>query len=366
MNRRPSQTPRRSDINTGRFRTTSPEAFLDRVPGDARRGAPLARGFLFLLLALVLFNLLVNRMVVVREVEVRVFGLDPALDGYTILQLSDLKGARFGPGQSRLAHALQGKDYDVVVCTGDMVSPLGNAQPFYELLERLDEASSADIYYIPGDTDPVPVSMDHASSGSPYAPWVLGATQRGARLLSSPVRLAEGNPSIWLTAASELTLDLAAQQTRFAEMKSQAEAQGDAAESDLAAYQLARITGMQQARKEMAPSDLCIALTHVPPADEYVARLRSPSGAPLTLLLAGHWLGGLSRLPLLGPLFVPDGRLDRYGLFPGDYGRLRLVGTTKVYDSPGLGRREERYPPFFFRTFNPPSVTLLRLRVSSF
>lgn len=102
--------------------------------------------------------------------------MDSALEGYTLLHISDLKGASYGANQSRIRFALQKEDFDAVVLTGDMVSSRGNAQPLYTLIEMLHELKpGVPIYMIPGDKDPLPASMSYAASGSPFAPWVLGA-----------------------------------------------------------------------------------------------------------------------------------------------------------------------------------------------
>ena len=76
---------------------------------------------------------------------------------------------------------------------------------------------------------------------------------------------------------------------------------------------------------------------------------------------------GLMRLPLAGPIFIPSETLPLYGLFPGDsmHSGLNRSGRTAVYISPGLGSSDESYPPFFFRLFNPPTVTLITLTPSS-
>ena len=85
------------------------------------------------------------------------------------------------------------------------------------------------------------------------------------------------------------------------------------------------------------------------------------------LLLCGHYLGGLMRLPWIGAIFIPSQTLPLYGLFPGEqmYTALSREGSTWVYTSTGLGGSDPLYPAFFFRLFNPPSVTLLTLTTSS-
>ena len=100
MNRAPARRPPR-DVRSRHYRTTAAEAF---DPNPARRRRSPARTAVrfaaLLLLAVLLGNLAVNRFVFVREISVPVAGMPLALDGYTLLQISDLKGASFGAGQA--------------------------------------------------------------------------------------------------------------------------------------------------------------------------------------------------------------------------------------------------------------------------
>ena len=370
MNRRPSKSRNSSSFSdgvNGRFRTTDPEAFLAVRPRRRPFFSRLLRALLAFLVLVLAGNALSNRFVRLLRVTVPVTGLSAELDGYTILHLSDLKGAAFGPGQDGIARLLQGQKIDCAVLSGDMVSDRGNAQPLYDLLEAVRRAApEAPVYFIAGDADPAPLSMEHASGGSPFAPWVLGCRQRGARLLASPVSLREGDQGLWLVASSELSLDLDGQQGRLEQIWLSAKAKGDRNEIELAEYNLGRLNGMRDARRGMKAGDICIAVTHVPPGEPFRSSLRAPSGSPVSLLLAGHYLGGLLRLPFLGPVFLPSASLPLYGLFPGaEASGLAKSGQTQVYVSPGLGAYDAHYPPFFRRLFNPPAISLLTLVPSS-
>ena len=106
--------------------------------------------------------------------------------------------------------------------------------------------------------------------------------------------------------------------------------------------------------------DAIISLMHAPPTQDDLLE-------QIDLILCGHNLGGLMRLPLIGPIFMPSSSLPRYGLFPGplfQYG-LSRQGRTRICTNTGLGSSGDDYPPFFFRLFNPPTVTLITLSPSS-
>ncbi len=365
MNRRPTKSRSGYDAfsprDASRFTAASPDTHFF----ETRRKRSIARRLLtlaaLLLLAALGANLIADRFVFLARVEVPVTGMGEALDGFTILHLSDLKGAMFGSGQSRLRMALQDAAFDAVALTGDMLSLRGNAEPLYALLDALHEiAPAAPVYFIAGDEDPVPASMDYATSGSPFAPWVLGARQRGGQMLSAPVRLQRGDAVLWLLTPSQLSLDLDTLQRQYELQYLEAQAGGDENAIELASYNLSWLEQTRQARKEIRVGDAVVALTHTPPSAQELSSL-------VDAVLCGHHLGGVARLPLLGALFIPSMALPRYGLLPGEgaYYGLSRVGAAQVYVSPGLGTRDARYPAFFFRLFNPPTATLVTLAASA-
>ena len=372
MNRRPSKSRSGYDAfspeHTSHFTASAPD---HRFFEPRRRSRPGRRILLLIVLSLVLIlvpNFVVNRFVHVSRVSVPIRGLTEAFEGYTILHVSDLKGALFGSDQRLVRFALRDASFDAVVMTGDMVSSRGNAQPLYALIEVLRELNpDAPIYFIAGDDDPEPVSMDYAPGGSPFAPWVLGARQRGAQLLSAPVGIEQEGQTLWLTTSNQLSLDIDAMQGQFELRYLNAQAGGDENEIELAAYNLGWLEQTRIARAAMRDTDAIIAVTHVPPYDEEILRSSGTPYERVGLVLCGHDLGGLIRLPVAGPVFVPSQSLPRYGLFPGanTVSGLRRAERTWVYTSPGLGSGDAHYPSLFFRLFNPPTVTLLSLTPSS-
>lgn len=373
MNRRPNQSRSGYDAFSAehtmrlRMRVSDADFFIPR------KKTPLAHRLLFALAAaLALFfavNVLCNQFVFVRRVSVPVRGLSEAFDGYTILHITDLKGERFGPEQAFFHLAIGDEEFDLVLITGDMLSPMGNARPFQELLERIEQMNTgAPVYYIVGDSDPLPVSMSYAGGGSPFAPWVLEAGQHGAQMLSSPVSIKRDGQTIWLTTRAQLSLDLAAMQSEYERQYLAALASGDENAIEMTAYQLGTLEGMRSARKQMTAEDVYIALTHTLPGSGDADAMR-PSAIPraVDLMLGGHYLGGLVRLPAVGPLFVPSSTHSNYGILPGKdgYSGLTRSGSTWLYASSGLGSQDAMYPGWFFRLLNPPSVTLITLTPSA-
>lgn len=370
MNRRPHQSRSSYDAfsarHTARFTASTPDANFF----EPRKKTPLRRRMLLLSLAALLLtlagNFLANQFVRLQRVTVPIRGLPASFDGYTLLHISDLKGESFGGDQRLLSFALGRAEYDAVVITGDMISSHGNAQPFYALLDALRAHNAGvPIYFISGDNDPTPTSSAYFSGGSPFAPWVLGAQQRGAQLLSSPQPITRGDHTIWLTTGSQLSLDIETMQRQFEQQYLRARDSSDENEIELATYNLKWLEETRAAREAMQDSDTYIALAHAPLTGEELTH--NVLLSRIHLVLCGHYLGGMLRLPVLGPLFVPSANLAHYGLLPGDalVSGLRREGRAYVYTSPGLGSSGADYPSFFFRLFNPPTVSLLTLTPSA-
>ena len=371
MNRRPTSSRSGYDSfspqHTQRFTASSPDTHFF----ESRKKKPLARRLLrlaaLLLLVVLAVNVVLNRFVRVVRVEVPVRGLTEAFDGYTILHISDLKGALFGGDQSLIRFALGDASFDAVALTGDMVSSRGNAEPLYALIQLLHEMRpDAPIYFIAGDDDPTPLSMDYAPGGSPIAPWVLGARQRGATLLSAPQSVQRGGQRLWFCTSSQLSLDIDTMQGSYELQYLDALRSGDENAVELAKFNLQSLEQTRTARALMQEGDAYVTLTHVPPSAQELASAGGIASR-VNLVLCGHYLGGLVRLPVLGPVFIPSMSLDNYGLFPGEgmFTELSYVGRTAVSASTGLGSEDTHYPPFFFRLFNQPSVTRIRLTASA-
>jgi len=373
MNRRPNQSRTGYDSFSPRhaahFTASTPaHDFFD--PRKKRSfSARLALLILFSLLAILAINFAVNRFVHINTLSVPIRNLPSDFDGYTILHISDLKGASFGSNQQLLSFALGDQKYDAVALTGDMLSKKDNAQPFYALIDALKaHQPEAPIYFIAGDNDPDPASSKHFTGGSPFAPWVLGAQQRGARLLSSPQAIMRGESTLWLTNAGNMNIDIDTMQGQFELQYLRALRGKDENEIELATYNLKWLEETRTARKVIQPEDIIVTLTHVPPTQQEISGFGS-SGlwGQIDLMLCGHYLGGLIRLPLLGPLFIPSAVLPRYGVLPGSdaFCGMRRISGTSLHISSGLGSANDDYPRFFFRLFNPPTVTLLTLTPST-
>ena len=86
-----------------------------------------------LLAALWVGNLTVSRRVILKDLRLTVLNLPPDLEEYSILHISDLRGARYGKAQKAVAAALGSTRYSCVVMTGDMLGEDGELEPLLEL-----------------------------------------------------------------------------------------------------------------------------------------------------------------------------------------------------------------------------------------
>jgi len=316
----------------------------------AKRRAHPFRWLLWIVLGIVGFcsihTAVDNGRIVVKTQKVWVANLPKALEGFTVLHISDLNAKRFGPNQKQLAGMLKGKKYNAVCLTGDMVGKKGDTAPFYELLSALDTARP--VFFIAGDSDPAPVGERPQGYYTVLADWVAGANTRGATFLGAPASVTVGGSTVWFTDATQLALDL-----------DTAAAAYSASGTPVNAYWAEVIQKTKEARARMQDADLHITLSHLPLMPDLVLRMQSMGGASdsflrtVDLILAGGTAGGQWRVPLIGPVWAN-------GWFPEDRFTqgFRQAGGLPEYISGGLHVSSQSPLPGF-RLFNTPEMTLI-------
>lgn len=318
-----------------------------------------------------------NSNLVVTEQIVTVVGLPDDLEGYRIVVLSDMNGKRFGDEQSLLLRTLNGIKYDAIFCVGDMVGKSGNAEPFWEFIEGLRDPGK--VYFICGDSDPGPYikgarSTEGILSQLVLEDWILGATERGAHYVDAPVCIPVKSANLWVSPATMLNLETV---TTLEAWQDQTDQEVDGVRSGitddyttlpLTTYRMKLAQALYDAQREMNVADIQIALAHEPPADAfiYTSEDHDPTSERFLpspeLIVAGHYCGGVWRVPGLGAFYVPDSTMDRGGWFPDqqDVAGLSVVGETQVYVTRGLSTNGIT-PLLPFRLFNEPEVSVLTL-----
>ncbi len=335
---------------------------------------------LILLAALALMAvgvMLNNSNLSITEQTVTVVGLPEDMEGYRIVVLSDLNGRRFGDSQSLLLRTLNGIKYDAIFCLGDMVGKSGNAQPFWEFLEGLKRPEK--VYFICGDSDPGPYlpsarGTEGVLSQLILEDWILGAIERGANYVDAPISIPVKKSTLWISPATMLNLETI---STLAAWQDQTEQEEDGVRSGITedythlpitTYRSKLAQKLYDAQRTMTASDIHISLAHEIPSEAFIYTSEDHKSdterflASPELILAGHYCGGVWRLPIFGAFYVPDKTLPRGGWFPDQQrvSGLSEVGEAQVYITRGLSTSGSM-PLMPFRLFNPPEISVITL-----
>lgn len=239
--------------------------------------------------------------------ELRFSSLPEGLEGYRIVLLSDLHGARFGRDNRALAAAVLALQPDLIALTGDFAGSREELPAVAALLRQLRGA--APIAWVSGNHD-----------------WAGGALPELRRLLDRNGVLRMENRFLSLPwNGARLILAGVEDPNGPADMIRPDELLG-------------RLRGEY-------PEDFVLLLAH---RNDWVEKYPS---LPADLILCGHAHGGVIRLPLLGGLFGTNRRLGaRYdaGLYRGE--RFQMLVSR------GLGSSSP-VP----RLFNRPEIVLITL-----
>ena len=347
----------------------------DPLFAEERRKHPFIGFFLLLILlaaaTLTVLNTINNSRVNLLRETVTVPNMPSSLENFRILHISDLHGLYFGQHQEQLKAALGSARYDIVCVTGDITGEDGDIGAFREMMKLFGEKP---VFFIPGDEDPPPLVTEPHGKLNAKADYILAAEATGAIYLDAPVKIARGKNGLWLAPEWIYTLDYeasdAAYQKRLAELK----AEEPSAERDAAMtavnYQINQLIRIRQARRETLETDVHVALTHHPLQTDALQSLKEWTDSEndsyirtISLVLAGHYVGGQWRIPGLGAVRAPlSAGTGNNGWFPDDQ---KIIGMSTVmgipqYSSPGLGTSKAiDLPPI--RIFNTPAMTIITL-----
>lgn len=290
-----------------------------------------------------------NRIVVVRQ-EVRIESLPEAFDGFTVLQISDLHGKRFGDGQQKLVELINSLDFDMVAITGDMNHYWRrDSTPLLELVRGVEHKQY--VFYTAGNTGLFDMEI---LTGRISADGVR-LRDEGCILLNQPYPIIREGKTLWVTEYFS-----AYEADRRLSMLLQ-EAELD--ENSALHLWLNRVDEMKEQCRNIPDGDVLLAVTHFPLSDAALNELKRGDFPHYDLVIAGHYHGGQMRLPLIGALWIPAPHLPRGGFFPPQEVVSGLVKgkNTQQYISRGLGA-SSRLPWLTFRLFNSPEVNLITLK----
>ena len=233
--------------------------------------------------------------------ETEQLGVD--LDGYRIVQISDLHNAKFGKNNQKLVDRIRECEPDMIVLTGDLVD--SNHTNVDRAVQFVDEiVKICPVYYVTGN-------HEYWLDTSEYEKLMDGLVSAGVVILDNQVvEISRGDAKFRLVGLDD---------------KSLADGTLEALLSD--------------------EKELTVVLAHEP---QYFARY---AGTGVDLVLSGHAHGGQFRLPFVGGIVAPDqGFLPEYTA--GEY----YMNGTEMIVSRGLGNSV-----IPVRLFNYPEIVCVEL-----
>lgn len=260
---------------------------------------------MLIIIILILFCLFQNKHLVITTYTYESEKLGADLDGYRIVQISDLHNAEFGKENKKLLETIRSCSPDIIVITGDLVD--SNHTNVERAVAFVKEAVKiAPVYYVTGN-------HEYWLEPSENEQMMQGILAAGAcDLDDEAVCIEKGDSSFMLAGLDDQHLSDETLKNLLQEQK----------------------------------NELSIVLAHEP---QY---LQNYANAGADLVLTGHAHGGQIRLPFVGGIVAPDqGFLPEYT--SGKYNRA----DTEMIVSRGLGN--SIIP---VRLFNYPEVVCVELR----
>ncbi len=261
-----------------------------------------------ILFALALFFAWSQTGLTQRTIEVADRRLPPEFDGLRISVVSDVHGAQFGAGNSRLLELVAGQSPDLIAITGDLIDRPEHMEMIPDLARGLAEI--APTYYVAGN---------HEWSSRLVRDVWAALEENGVTVLSNEYRVLTCQGASIVLAGMEDANGYADQKT------------------------LRQLT--DEIRGGLGDPYLLLLAHRNNKWPDYQA-------CKMDLTLAGHAHGGLIRLPFTDGLIGNDRRL-----FPDYTSGLYRLEYGQMVVSRGLGNN-----PYTFRLFNRPEVPLVILR----
>ena len=263
-------------------------------------------GLCIALVILIPFFIWQNNYLTETTYQYDVSGIDPALGGMKIAQISDLHNKKFGSGQKSLLQKLENYQPDMIVVTGDVVD--SNNTNVEVALEFLAGAVKiVPTYYVIGN----------------HEMWLDASTL---------AELKEGMEKLGVHYIDNECLTIPYGETTY----------------NLIGLDVDNLYGSKfdQCVEAMDENKLSILLAHEP---QYFNRYCTIG---MDLVFTGHAHGGQVRLPFVGGLVAPD-----QGLFPEYTEGTHVDGDTTMVVSRGLGN--SIIP---VRIFNFPEIVYVELK----
>ena len=240
------------------------------------------------------------------------------LEGYRIVQISDLHNAKFGKNNQKLVDRIRECEPDMIVLTGDLVdSNHTNVDRAVQFVNEI--VKICPVYYVTGN-------HEYWLEKSEYDELMSGLADAGVVILDNQVvEISRGDAKFRLVGLDDRSLSDGTLGTLLKDQAGQKEETAD--------------------NENSGEKELTVVLAHEP---QYLARY---AGTGVDLVLSGHAHGGQFRLPFVGGIVAPDqGFLPEYTA--GEY----YMNGTEMIVSRGLGNSV-----IPVRLFNYPEIVCVDL-----
>lgn len=260
-----------------------------------------------LIILLVIFFYWQNKGLVVTQYEYASEKVASELNGYKIVQVSDLHNATFGAKNKKLLKLIKDQKPDMIVVTGDVIdSSFTNIGTAVEFVKGAVEI--APVYYVTGNHEEWIDANEKES-------LLKQMEQVGAQILDNKsILLGDEEAGFWLVGLAEVSLQ--------------------------------NLKLMEMTRERDMEKELVVLLAHEP---QYIKHY---SSANVDLIFSGHAHGGQFRLPFIGGIVAPD-----QGLFPEYTEGVHKEGKSTMIISRGLGNSV-----IPIRLFNRPEIVCVELK----
>lgn len=279
---------------------------------------------LLIVIALLLFCSYQNRHLETTYYTYKAEQLGADLEGYRIVQISDLHNVKFGKNNQKLVDRIRECEPDMIVLTGDLVD--SNHTNVDRAVQFVDEiVKICPVYYVTGN-------HEYWLEKSEYDELMDGLVSAGVVILDNQVvEISRGDAKFRLVGLDDRSLadgTLEALLSDESIRNNQAEQKEETADNE-----------------DSGEKELTVVLAHEP---QYLARY---AGTGVDLVLSGHAHGGQFRLPFVGGIEAPDqGFLPEYTA--GEY----YMNGTEMIVSRGLGNSV-----IPVRLFNYPEIVCVDL-----
>lgn len=279
---------------------------------------------LLIVIALLLFCSYQNRHLETTYYTYKAEQLGADLEGYRIVQISDLHNVKFGKNNQKLVDRIRECEPDMIVLTGDLVD--SNHTNVDRAVQFVDEiVKICPVYYVTGN-------HEYWLEKSEYDELMDGLVSAGVVILDNQVvEISRGDAKFRLVGLDDRSLadgTLEALLSDESIRNNQAEQKEEIADNE-----------------DSGEKELTVVLAHEP---QYLARY---AGTGVDLVLSGHAHGGQFRLPFVGGIVAPDqGFLPEYTA--GEY----YMNGTEMIVSRGLGNSV-----IPVRLFNYPEIVCVDL-----